>query len=141
MAKTFKMFNHVDFDYDSFKNSVRNFDYKLFAYNQPMEFFLIIQFIYILFCFFSHRSFVYSYMTLIAFCFANKYREIIMDMLFSRIFNNFMEMMAREKNRMTMAPMYKQEIDEEYFSGDDTKYNDVDNEDTSNGESSDTKED
>lgn len=140
MPRNFKMFDHVDFNYNNFKNSVKNFDYKMFAYNQPMEFFLIIQFIYILFCFFSHRSFVYSYLMLIVFCFINKHREVIMDMLFSRIFANFMEMMTREKNRMTMAPMQKCNEDEGYCSDDDTEYNDI-NKHSSNDESSDNKED
>ena len=100
MARNFKMFDHV------VAPETRNKGLS-FIYSRPLESFLSFQFVYMLFNFFSYRSLLHSYLSLIICCFVIKYSDYFMNIIFEKVFGLVSEMVRQHSEKFVMAPFMK----------------------------------
>ena len=108
MARNFKMFDHV------VAPERRNKGLS-FIRSRPLESFLAFQFVYMLFSFFSYRSLLHSYLSLIICCFVIYYSDYFMNIIFEKAFGVISEMVRQHSEKMVMAPyMMHCDIDDSY---------------------------
>ena len=100
MTRNFKMFDHVVAPETRYKGWS-------FVKSRPLESFLALQFVYMLFSFFSYRSLLHSYLSLIVCCFIIHYSDYFMNIIFEKAFGVISEMVRQHSEKFIMAPFMK----------------------------------
>ena len=100
MARNFKMFDHVVAPETTYKGWS-------FVKSRPLESFLLLQFMYMLFSFFSYRALLHSYLSLIICCFIIHYSDYFMNIIFEKAFGVISEMLRQHSEKFIMAPFMK----------------------------------
>ena len=100
MGRNFKMFDHVVAPETRYKGWS-------FVRSRPLESFLLLQFTYMLFSFFSYRALLHSYLSLIVCSFVIHYSDYFMNIIFEKAFRVISEMVRQHSEKMVMAPFMK----------------------------------